>query len=405
MARQESEIIRLTRRPGGASRVQIAKAMQMSPSAIAPYVERLLEDGFLIEASIQVPGPGRPPKPLVPNPRAGCFLGADIGLRFVRLLRVDFAQQIVYQKRYEVGRECKKADILSILTKALKAAVEGLDSPLLGCGIAVNGPIDPKKGVSLCWEEIDGWRDVPLKQIVEDTLGVPVLLESNNHCLALSELWYGKGIEAPTFLCLSARMMVGATLVMNGQLWNGASGNSGLIGSWRVPSQLLPNEACLDGEQPFGQNYGVPLVKVASTEGVLSRIDEAVRSGRQSLLTPDNSSILFNFIPVYEAYEAGDAVVRSQFLASARALGWAAGELAKLFDVPLIVVSGLRLMGQLMIDEIRNVAYGYMDQPEQPKPRIVASDLFEYASAQGAVSLLIHHWGPRQVLASESISQ
>jgi predicted NBD/HSP70 family sugar kinase len=404
MARQESEILRLTRRPGGASRIQIAKAMQMSPSAIAPYVERLLAEGYLVEASNAGTGPGRPAKPLTPSAKAGCFLGVDIGLRFVRILRVDFAQQIESRTRYEVGRGCTKSDILSILTAGLKAATENLNAPLLGCGIAVNGPIDPQRGVSLCWEEVEDWRDVPLKQLAEDVLGVPVLLESNNHCLALSELWNGKGIEEPTFLCISARMTVGATLVVDGKLWNGASGNSGLIGSWQVPSRILPKEARLASERPFRENYGIPLIQVASTEGVLSRVREAIRSGQESLLAEHASRILFDFLPVYRAFEAGDPVVRTQFLAAAKALGWVAGELAKLFDVHLIVISGLRLMGPLIVDEIRTVAFDLLGPPQHLRPRIVASDLFEFASAQGAVSLLIHHWGPRLELSAQPAS-
>lgn len=398
-ARQESEILRLTRRPGGMSRIQIAKAMRMSPSAIAPYVERLLEDGYIEETSNSAVGLGRPPTLLVPCAKAGYYVGADIGLRFVRIIRVDFTQQVVYRTRYEIGVGCTKQEVLSVLLDGLKDAADGLDAPLLGCGIAVNGPIDPERGVSLFWEEVEGWENVPLKQMAEDALGVAVLLESNNHCLALSELWNGKGIDDSTFLCISARMSVGAVLVIDGKLWNGASGNSGLIGTWQVPSGILPKKACLVGERPFEENYGIPLKRIASDEGVLSRIHEAIRSGQHSILDSSSSRILFDFLPVHEAYEAGDPVVRAQFLAAARALGWTTGELAKLFDVPLIIISGLKLMGPLILDEIRKVAYDVLDRPKQPMPRIVASDLFEFASALGATSLLIHHWGPRLPLS------
>ena len=394
MARQESQIIRLTRYPGGMSRAQIAKSMQMSPSAIAPYIDRLLREGYLEEAENIVKGPGRPRTPLIPRKQAGCFIGAEISLRFIRILRVDFAQNIEIQTRYEVGPDCRKDEILAIFLKGLKESIRDLNSPLLGCGIGVNGAIDPKNGISLYWKEVPDWKDVPLKKMVEDTLNVPALLESNNHCLALSEFWYGEGKEHPTFLCVSARMTVGATLVVDGQLWNGHHGNSGLIGSWEVPSQILPQEAQLESERPFQENYGIPLLQIASTKGILSRIRTAIDSGHQSILNP-SPRLLFDFLPIHDAYQEGDAVVQSQFQAAARALGWTVGELSKLFDVPVVIVSGLRLIGPLIIDEIQNFAYESLDPNLHARPTILASSLFEFASAQGAVGLLIHNWGPR----------
>jgi predicted NBD/HSP70 family sugar kinase len=401
MARQEAEIIRLTRCRGGMSRVQIAKAMNMSPSAIAPYVERLLAEGYLAEAENIVNGRGRPRIPLVPRGDAGCFLGVEIGLRFVRILRVDFAQQVEFQTRYEVGGGATKKKILEILLNGLRDAKAGCRSRLLGCGIGVNGAVDPARGMSLCWKEVRGWSNVPLATMARKELGVPVMLESNNHCLALSELWFGAGHDHPTFLCIAARMTVGATLVIDRKPWTGSSGNSGLIANWEVPSEILPEEARIEGERPFSERYGIPILGIASSFGLLSRIRRAIETGRPSLLDP-STPLLFDFLPIHEAFVKGDPVVTAQFRAAARALGWLSGNLAKLFDVPVIVVSGLRLMGSLVVEDIRRTALESLDPHLHRRPEILVSDLFEFASAMGAVSLLIQKWGPRQALAGGS---
>jgi N-acetylglucosamine repressor len=394
MSRKEADMIRLTRREGGMSRVQIAKAMNMSPSAIAPYAERLLAEGWLLEQENVIEGRGRPRTPLTPNPGAGAFIGAEIGLRFVRVLRLDFAQNIQRTERYEVGEHCSKDRILTLLRDGIRRAVGGDASAVLGCGIAVNGAIDAERGVSRLWREVSGWKDVPIGDMIRGDLGIPVLLESNNHCLALSELWFGKGRDETSFLCLSARMTVGATLVIDGEPWRGAHGNSGLIGSWTVPSSILPEGARLRGEAPFSEDYGIPLMQVASTQGLLSRIHRSVREGRSSRLE-DSEEPFFRFPLIVEAYRSGDEVVRAHILAAARALGWAAAELSKLFDVSLIIVSGLRMMGPLALEEIRRVAAERLHDPLHARPRIEASELFEFASSLGAAGLVIHRWGPR----------
>jgi predicted NBD/HSP70 family sugar kinase len=403
MARQEAEIIRLTRRRGGMSRVQIAQAMHMSPSAIAPYVGRLLAEGYLEEGENVVNGRGRPRIPLVPRAEAGCFLGVEIGLRFVRILRVDFAQQVEFQTRYEVGGGATKKKILGIFLNGLKDAAAGCRSRLLGCGIGVNGAVDPSRGISLCWKEVKGWENVPLAAMAREELGVPAMLESNNHCLALSELWYGAGHDHPTFLCIAARMTVGATIVIDRKPWNGSGGNSGLIGSWEVPSEILPEEARLEGERPFSERYGIPILGIASSFGFLSRIRRAIETGRPSSLDPANP-FLFDFRPIHEAHVNGDPVVTAQLKATARALGWLSGNLAKLFDVPVIVVSGLRLMGSLVVEDIRRTALESLDPRLHKRPKILVSDLFEFASAMGAVSLLIQKWGPRQPMGPAQCS-
>lgn len=55
-----------------------------------------------------------------------------------------------------------------------------------------------------------------------------------------------------------------------------------------------------------------------------------------------------------------------------------------------------------IVEDIRRTALESLDPRLHKRPKILVSDLLEFASAMGAVSLLIQKWGPRQSMGCQT---
>ena len=73
---------------------------------------------------------------------------------------------------------------------------------------------------------------MPVKQIMEEEFCVPAAVENDVNAAALGELRSGAGTGCDDFLCLTYGTGVGGSIVMNGNVYPGASFSAGSFGGW-----------------------------------------------------------------------------------------------------------------------------------------------------------------------------
>jgi glucokinase len=107
----------------------------------------------------------------------------------------------------------------------------GVDwSVVSAVGIGCGGPLDAERGVLLAPPHLAGWRDIPLAEIAERELGRPAFIENDGTAAASAEHRHGAGAGARNMVYLTISTGVGGGVVMNGQLYRGATGNGGELG-------------------------------------------------------------------------------------------------------------------------------------------------------------------------------
>ena len=77
----ESDILKHVRATSGVSRIELSRALGLAPSTAGLYVERLINEGFLIESDKLERNAGRPPMQLHLNSEGGEFVGVDFEAR------------------------------------------------------------------------------------------------------------------------------------------------------------------------------------------------------------------------------------------------------------------------------------------------------------------------------------
>lgn len=375
----ESKMIQHLRGNEGTSRVELARAMELAPSTIGTYVDRLIEKGLLLEGEKSKPSSGRPPIVLQLNSKAGQFIGIDFDARQLSATSIDFSQQTLRQHKQRI----RESDTPESVIKKIKTAVAAVTSSakcVLGIGVAVPGTIDQERGIALHYGLIRNWRNVELVERLSRELGLPVYLENNIRVMALAERWFGHARGIDNFLCLGIRSGIGAGVVINGQLYQGHSNLAGEIGGWR----------CLDAN---AKRLPGTLEQIASTRAILEQLTEAVLSGKKTLLqTARPGKVTLD--DMLKAAAENDPLVLRILHRTGRVLGGAVSQMSQLLNPELVVVAGpLAQLEAQFLDPMRE-SLESSSSLHSKLPQIVASQLGEYGGAYGAAAMAVHQWKP-----------
>ncbi|WP_243663377.1 ROK family protein [Rhodothermus marinus] len=87
-----------------------------------------------------------------------------------------------------------------------------------------------------------GWHRVPVVEILERRLELPVFLENNATAAAIGERWYGAGQHIATFFYVFFSEGLGGGIIFNGQPYDGHTGNAGELGYCYLPPDVLTPE-------------------------------------------------------------------------------------------------------------------------------------------------------------------
>jgi glucokinase len=104
-------------------------------------------------------------------------------------------------------------------------------------GFGVPGIIDPITGVVINLTNVKGWKQIPLRPIVQEKTGLTANLENDAKAMAYAEWRHGAGAQVPNVICVTLGTAVGGALILNGKLYRGASFVAGEIGQMSIDYQ------------------------------------------------------------------------------------------------------------------------------------------------------------------------
>lgn len=127
------------------------------------------------------------------------------------------------------------------------------DYELNGIAISTAGQIDKRIGkVIHATESLPGYTGLNIKKELEKSFDLPVVVDNDVNCAALGEYWQGAAQGVDHFLCMTLGTGIGGSIIVNGQVYNGASYSAGEFGHMT----LYPGgEPCLCGDNGCYEQY------------------------------------------------------------------------------------------------------------------------------------------------------
>lgn len=318
------------------SRSALAAQTGLNKATVSSLVKDLLDLGYAREIGIDPSSSdvGRPAINLEPNPDAGYTIGMEIGVDFISVIVVDFVTDIVtrrYESTHKLYNQQAVLDRALMLLKESYEFVQKRERPLFGIGVGVPGLVDVADGRLLFAPNL-GWRDVPLKKMVEAQFPVPVFVANEANLAALGESTFGAGIDSNFMVYISSGVGLGGGVVLNGNLLQGATGFAGEIGHMTVER---------DGRQCNCGNKGC-WETVASLQALFRRIEEAIQNGQSSPIADmiDHDFSRLSIQLIVEAARQNDPVVLAALHETGEWLGIGIANLLNIINPQQVILGG-----------------------------------------------------------------
>ncbi|GAB3669927.1 ROK family glucokinase [Streptomyces sparsus] len=308
----------------------------------------------------------------------GLTIGVDIGGTKVAAGVVDEDGNILKTSRVPTPQTAE--GVIDGIANAVREA--SAEYTVDAVGVGAPGYVDDKRATVLFTPNLS-WRHEPLKDRVEQRIGLPVVVENDANAAAWGEYRFGAGQGHGDVVCITLGTGLGGGIIIGGKLHRGRFGVAAEFGHIRmVPDGLL----CGCGNQGCWEQYasGSALVRYAR---------------QRAAATPENAGILLGLgdgTPegvqgkhVSAAARQGDPVAIDSFRELARWAGAGLADLASLFDPGAFIVGGgVSDEGDVVLDPIRKSYRRWLVGGNwRPQAQVLAAQLGNKAGMVGAADL------------------
>ena len=285
------EVIRVH---GPLSRADVARHTQLSVQTVSNLVKELLALRLVQEGGRRSEGRGAPSTELTINPDGAYAIGMDLDRDHLTGVLVDLAGHVRQRMHMEVETP-SPTEVLDLMCGMVETMAErqGLRvDDLAGLGVGVPGPMhrdETGTGYLVNPKAFPGWQDIPLATWLRERLAMPVYLENNALAAAVGERWYGGGRQIGTFFYIYFGSGLGGGLIMNGQPYEGFTGNAGEIGY--LPTVLSGDTASppVEDTPHVGLHFNMPrlyarLRRGGTEVGTLEELDQLFARSHPGML-------------------------------------------------------------------------------------------------------------------------
>ncbi|MFD2671001.1 ROK family glucokinase [Marinicrinis sediminis] len=229
------------------------------------------------------------------------YIGVDLGGTTVKVGICNPAGDLMHKFEGPTGVEHGTEAIIDNIVKYVKELVaESAYSweQVEGIGAGIPGFMDMESGVVKLSPNL-GFRDTPVKQMLEDRLGKQVTINNDANVAALGEAWAGAGKGLKNVVCFTLGTGVGGGIIIDGKIYEG-SGMAGELGHMAIIPDLEAIQ-CNCGQRGC-------LETVSSATGIIRMAVDAVKRGDRTSLSS------LEFITAKDVFDAAkqgdDAAIR-----------------------------------------------------------------------------------------------
>jgi glucokinase len=281
-------------------------------------------------------------------------IGVDLGGTNLRIAAYTHSagllETILLPTRLAAGRDAVVADMCQAI-QTLQSRYAATHQ-LTGIGVGTPGPLELPAGVLHNPPNLTGWDGFDLRAAIESRLDQPIVLESDANAAALAEcsLGLGRTMRIDSLCMLTLGTGVGNGIILNGEIWDGATGMGGEAGH----ATIYPDGITC----PCGNNGCLEMY--ASATAVVRTANQRIADGTAPALVGKTWTAQL----LAKAAEEGNPDARKIFIDAGHALGIGLASLVNTLNLPLYVVGGglaqaWDLMKDVIFEELHHRSYVY----------------------------------------------
>jgi glucokinase len=318
------------------------------------------------------------------NTKADYILGVDLG--GTKILAGVFTHSLESLSTAKVSTKPQRGveAVVERIARCVQDAVDEADLTLkqvAGIGIGAPGAVDFATGTVIFAPNLEGWKEVPLKKVLEKQLGVPVFVENDCNISALGVYVTELKSKPRHMVGIFVGTGIGSGLILNGELFSGAGHTAGEIGHMVLevngPKCGCGNKGCFEA--------------LASRTAIFQQIKAGIKDGQKTVLTDLLGNDLDDLRSgdLRKAIRRGDKFVDRVVEGAAEYIGIATANLVNILNPEVIVLGGgvIEALADEMMGVIVETAQDYAMAGSMRGVEIVASRLGDNAGITGGAVL------------------
>lgn len=297
---------------------------------------------------------------------ADYVIGIDLGATKIALGLIDAQDRIVDYRRSPTQAVEGPQAAVERMVGCIRDLEHGVPAGgrVAGIGVCCPGPLDHERGLLLDPPNLAGWRNVPLRQMLAERLGLPVVLEHDAKAAALGEYHYGSGQHETSMAYIVVGTGTGAAFILDGQLYRGRHNLAGEIGGVTIDRhEEGTRPMCGSGIRGCVQGYTCGPALAYHYRLLAQRAGQHEGDG----VTGEQ---------VAQLAAKGDVLALQVMTQAGEALGVAIASMAMILDVGLFVIGGSVVKaGDLLLEPARQIVPHYAFESVAAHVSIVAAGL------------------------------
>lgn len=305
----------------------LARVVHSSVPSVTAMMDELAQAGWVAATGTATGNFGRRPMLYGLNADRFRVLIFDITTHDTSLLVLSLNREVLFQRDFGIPLTDSPGFVPLLLELADHALSEWgiLPEALMAVGLSMPGLIDYRRGLNVTYPNLNGSG---LQKHLQQHFGTPAFLINDTKATILGEHRFGLAKGHQFVLSINIDWGVGLGVILNGEVFQGASGYASELGHIQVDP---------DGELCHCGKVGC-LDTVASASALLRKVQKGLDEKRTSVLAGQQQLTIEVFL---EAIQNGDAFAIDVMYEIGTALGKGLVVAVQLFNPEMIIIDGL----------------------------------------------------------------
>jgi glucokinase len=293
------------------------------------------------------------------------IVGIDLGGTKIALGLIDPENHIVARRRLPTQADDRPQKVVERMARAVDSLAREVprQARITAAGICTPGPVDHVTGTLLDPPNIPALHGAPLRRMLGERLGLPVILEHDAKAAALGEFHFGagRGVQSMVYIVLGTG--VGAAVIIDGQLYRGRCNTAGEVGHITLARD---GDLCSCGSRGCVETF-------LSGPRLAFRYQRALKQAGRA--EPERA---LSGEQVTQLAAQGDPLARQIVDQAGEALGMAVATMAMILDIELYVIgSSVARAGDLLLEPARQAVPDHCYQSVNCRVRIETTQLWD----------------------------
>lgn len=344
-AAKRALVLRLIRASQPITRSEIVDRLKIDKSTVSENVKPLITRGILQEEKLETGAMGPRRRALTFAERPEYLIGVNLGVRHSQVGVTKLSGEVFDEVEFVTPGSDKEA--LAIVCQQIGLVKQKYpDQTLRIIGVSVPGVTDAERR-SLVYAPNLNWKNVKIADVIEKSVGAPVVIENDSSAAATFEarlkVAETSDGNASNFVLVRSGTGIGVGMVIGGEVYRGTGAGRGIAGEFGHMTIVAGGKSCVCGNRGCWERYAS-----AASAATLYLGDRPLRPGET----------LPRFVEIVGKAENGDVRSQRTLEKIGDYLGIGIANVIMGTGIPRVIISGRLVYGWKFISKPLHDAIG-----------------------------------------------